>query len=73
MQDDGLKSTTSHSDPNWNANTLIEEQLQATSVTGDSFSGEVNAAINAKATYLLAFSSDITNPSNRPILDEVTQ
>ena len=73
LQDDGLKSTTTHSDANWNTNTLIEEQLQATSVTGDSFTGEVNAAINAKATYLLAFSSDITNPSNRPILDEVTQ
>ena len=73
LQDDGLKSTTTHSNPNWRVHPLIEEQLQATSVTGDSFTGEVNSAINAKASYFVGFTSDITNPANRSLLDQVTK
>jgi hypothetical protein len=73
LQDDGLKSTTTHTNPNWTVRPLIEEQLQATRVTGDSFSGEVEAAVNAKASYFLGFAGDLTNPANRPILDQVTQ
>jgi hypothetical protein len=73
LQDDGLKSTTTHADPNWTAHPLIEEQLQTTSYTGDSFNGEVNAAINAKASYFLGFARDITDPANRSMLDRVTE
>jgi hypothetical protein len=73
LQNDALKSTTVQTNPNWSVHPLVEEQLQATRVTGDSFAGEVNAAIAAKASYFLGFASDIANPANRSILDQVTQ
>jgi hypothetical protein len=64
-QHDGLKSTTTNSDPNIARTVHIEEQYLAATKTHDDFAGEMRAALALHAGFILVYGADIENPSYR--------
>jgi hypothetical protein len=70
-QHDGLKSTTTNSDPNIQRTVHVEEQYLAATKTGDDFAGEMRAAMAVNAAWILVYGQDLENRADRATLQQV--
>jgi Beta-galactosidase len=70
MQYDGLTSTSTPQNSNWQKTTIISEQRGPTSSSGDTLSGDcASASGSLESRVILIYQADIDNPANQSALD----
>lgn len=67
LQDNGLLPGRTLPAP-WGQTPVISEQRNPTTTDGNSLGAELQAALNDKATLILVFTADLTNPADQAII-----
>jgi hypothetical protein len=69
LQDNGLIPNRTLKGP-WTQTSVIAEQRASTSADHNSLQGELTAAMNLHAVYVMVFLSDIDDSTNQPVLQQ---
>jgi len=68
LQNNGIIAGQKPPDPGWLKTTIIAEQRQRTSQSGDTLAQDLQLMLNYGASYALCFESDLANPKNQSTL-----
>ncbi|HEY5005763.1 MAG TPA: beta-galactosidase [Ktedonobacteraceae bacterium] len=71
LQDNGLAANRTFTTNQWSQVSLISEQRDPTTKSGDALLDDMTAALNLGATYIMVFASDIDISGNQTVLQEV--